>query len=382
MNMREARAETEMLIEAGISPIWISSSGVGKSDLDRQMFLRWKEAREKIAGKGTVGYGQMFLATQTPPDLLGVPFKGEKVFEYPDGTTRTITVTDPTVPMWMISDEGKPADAYPGGFWLFLDEYGQGDPDVKKAAAELLLKKKIGYWALPHGSVVVAATNRGARYGVTKDFDFCINRRGQIEIRPDARIFVEDFADKPYRWEGKTWQMMGVSKAWAMQNPGILCEPEPKEQGPWCTPRSLTAADRYLQTKMARLNGQLPTDPLTTETMQGIIGAPATTSLAAHLQFALALPSYEDVVREPMDTPIPNKADLHMLMAYQLAGLTQPQDLASCIKYIGRLPKDMSITYVTALLRRDYKSIMNEPAMQAWIAKNAALVSVIASLSQ
>ncbi len=31
-------------------------------------------------------------------------------------------------------------------------------------------------------------------------------------------------------------------------NPQIIFEPEPKEQGPWCTPRSLCAADRYIQT--------------------------------------------------------------------------------------------------------------------------------------
>jgi hypothetical protein len=38
----------------------------------------------------------------------------------------------------------------------------------------------------------------------------------------------------------------------------------------------------------------------------------------------------------------------------------------------------MGVTYISSLLRRDYKGIINQPAMQAWINKNAALVSIIA----
>jgi hypothetical protein len=83
-----------------------------------------------------------------------------------------------------------------------------------------------------------------------------------------------------------------------------------------------------------------------------------------------------------MNTPVPKKADLLLLMAYELAGYTQIPDLAACIQYVQRLPKDMAVTYVSSLLRRDYKNIINTPAMQGWINKNAALVSIIASLSQ
>lgn len=378
MNLRDAKKEANLLFESGISPMFQSKSGVGKSDMIHRLF---QDIKSRDAAKGIRwGYGEVFLATKNPTALMGVPFKGEKVFDYPDGTKRTITVTDPAVPTWMISDEGLPANAY-DRFFLFFDEYGQGDPDTKKPTAEVFLKKRLEHWHLPHGSITVGATNKGSRYGVTKDFDFCINRRALLEIMGDAKVWVEDFADHPYNWMGKQWQMMGVTKAWALTNPGILNEDEPKEQGPWCTPRSLVAADRYIQAKMAMNGGKLPTDGLTIETLAGIIGMPATASLVAHLQFKLNLPSYDEVVADPDNTPVPSKADLHMLMAYELAGMTQAKDLAPVIKYVGRMPKDMSITYVTAVLRRDYKGLMNEPAMQQWIAKNAALVSVIASLS-
>ena len=113
----------------------------------------------------------------------------------------------------------------------------------------------------------------------------------------------------------------------------------------------------------------------------GTIGMGATSSLMAHLQFKLELPQYEDVVKDPAGTPVPKKADLLMLMAYELAGRTQVADLAAVLQYVQRLPQDMCVTFVQALLRRDYKNIINNPVMQAWVHKNASLISIIEALA-
>lgn len=379
MNLIEAKNEADASIEAGNAVLLISGSGIGKSQIMRQMFL---ERKERDAKKGiSWGYGQIFAATQTPPDLIGYQFKGEKVFDFGNGETKAITITNPSVPLWFISDEGKPAFMY-DKFFLVIDEYGQGEPDVKRAIAEIFLNGGTSPWYLPTGSVRMAASNEGARYGVTKDFDFAIARRTTLRINGDAKIWDDNFASKPYIYQGRKWQTMGVTRAWAVTNPMALFEAEPKEQGPWCNPRSLCAADRYLQIKAERNNGVVPTDGPTIENLSGTIGMPATTSLVGHIQFALDLPKYEDVVADPANTPVPTKPDLLMLMAYQLADRTQPKHLAECIQYMQRMPKDMSVTYVSALLRRDYKQLANMPAMQGWISKNASLVSVISALSQ
>ena len=384
MNLRDAKQEALALIEAGNAPLLVSGSGVGKSQIARQMFteIKTRDAKQGISW----GFGQIFLATQTPPDLIGYQFKGEKKFDYGNGDIRTVAVTDPTIPLWMLSDEGKPASMY-DRFFLMIDEYGQGEADVKKAAAEIFLNGGTSPWYLPQGSVRIAASNEGSRYGVSKDFDFCIARRTRIDIKGDARIWVEDFADKEYLYQGRAWRTSPVIKAWAMANPTLLFEPEPAKQGPWCNPRALTAADRYLQVKLKQVDGNISTlldkshQSVLIETLAGTIGMPATQSVMSHLQFKLELPSYEAVTSDPTGCPVPTKADLQMLMAYELAGLTQEKDLAGCIQYMQRLPKDMGITYITALLRRDYKTLVNHPAMQGWIAKNGSFVSLIAALS-
>jgi hypothetical protein len=377
MNISDAANEVLINADAGNASIVVSKSGMGKSQMGYATFKKWQAQQgEKV----NCGFGQIFLATQSPADLIGYQFKGEKTFDLGDGETRKITVTDPSVPLWMISMEGKPAFMY-DKFWLVIDEYGQGEADTKRAAAEILLNGGTAPWYLPPGSVRLALTNEGTRYGVTKDFDFCIARRTRIEVTPDVKGWL-DWADKPYSYQGGQWMVQPVVKAWAQTNPGILFEDEPKEQGPWCNPRTLCAADRYLQMKAKRSpGGAIPTDSSTQEMVAGTIGMAATVSLMGFLQFRLSLPSYEDVVQDPANTPIPKKADLLLLMAYELAGRAELPHLGECIEYISRMPKDMGVTFISALLRRDYKNFTAAPAMQAWINRNASLVSVIASLS-
>jgi hypothetical protein len=382
MNIIDARTETKALIEAGNAVIWRSGSGLGKSQVAYSIF---EELRDRDAPKGIRwGFCTFFAATQTPSDLIGYQFKGERTYDVIDpasGNTvqKTITVTDPSVPLWMMSTEGYPAFMYDRVF-LLIDEYGQGEGETKRSIAEIFLNGGTPPWYLPKGSVRLACTNSGARYGVSKDFDFAIARRCVIDIHGDAEVWLR-YADKPYHHQGKVWQTTPLIKAWAAANPQLLFEDEPKEQGPWCNPRQLCAVDRYLQTVWG-MHGNQDVSPNAMSVVSGMIGMPATQSVMQHIQYLTQLPSYDEVVADPDNTPVPAKADLLMLMAYQLAGYTKVEDLAPCIKYIGRMPKDMGITFISSLLRRDYKNIINQPAMQAWINKNASLVAVISSLSQ
>lgn len=386
MNINRAISRTKLLFESGQAVMWSSPPGMGKSEQAVALFNRLKADGEKIGQ--TWGLGVVFAATQTPPDLIGYQFKGERVFDTIDPQTgekitKPITITDPSVPLWYISHEGKPAFMY-DRFFLIIEEYGQGEGDVKRAIAEIFLNGGTAPWYLPPGSVRIGLTNTDARDGVTKDFDFCIARRTLLPITPDIDGFLSH-VDKPYRRQGREWQVMPVSKAWAKSNPQIVFEEKPKEQGPWCNPRSLCAADRYLQLSFEEQKqagvARPEVSPEDMEVLAGTIGMAATASYASHMQFLTQLPTYEEVVADPAGTEKPGRADLQMLMAYQLASLVQTKDLAPVLQYVQKLPKDMGVTFISALLRRDYKGMINEPPMQAWINKNAALVSIIASLS-
>lgn len=383
MNLRDYEQELYACAEAGNAVLAISGSGVGKSSKNRQVFEKVRE-RDKAAGL-TWGYGRIFAATQTPPDLIGFQFKGSKTYPAMDGDggERTVTVTDASVPLWFISDEGKPAFMY-DRYWLDIEEYGQGEPDVKRAIAEIFLNGGTPPWYLPAGSVRVASSNEGTRYGVTKDFDFCVARRTRIDVVGDVNVWIEDFADKPYRYQGREWTVMPVTKAWAKQNPQIPVEDPPEKQGPWCNFRTLTAVDRYFQVKAGnKLGDGLNLDcPRIMEVSHGTIGAAATQSILGFFKFRLELPSYEKVVADPEGTEVPLKADMLLIMAYELSGQAKPEDMAALIKYTGRFPvADMQTTFMVSLLRRNYRDFVNLPATQAWINKNSAIISVINKLA-
>lgn len=355
-------------IHSGNAVLLVSESGRGKSDFAEALFRHLKKATQL-----NWGFQTLFLATQTPPDLIGYQFKGTGEYN-----GRTFAKSEASIPLWMMSNEGKPAWAY-DRYFLFLDEYGQGEADVKRSAAELFLKGQIGPWALPPYSVRLAASNKGARYGVTKDFDFVVARQSRYNITDDIESWL-DWADRPYTHEGREWNVMPVTKAFAKQNPTVLFEDTPKEQGPWCNPRTLCATDRYLQ-EIERVKGKVDAnDHGVAEGVAAKIGVPAAGALMGWLQFRLELPQYEDVVKDPTGTPVPNKPDMQMVMAYEMASRTHKEDLAKVIAYMQRMPKDLAITYAVSLVRRDSTMVLERP-LAAWTAKNATLLALIQSLS-
>lgn len=375
MHLRDAFKLTTAHFQAGNAVIWISPPGLGKTDNIGSM-IRWMQ--KTFAGQ-RLGISTIFMATQSPIGFSGLPWKGTLAFGGKD-----YTITDPAIPQWFIAynlEDGKPAPADQfDRVLLVIEEWGQGDLETKRAGADLLLHGACGQFRLPKGSFRLALSNADTRDGVTKEFDFVINRRAELRLTGDVDVWIEDFADKPQH-DGKL--VMPVTKAWAKGNPGILFEGKPKEQGPWCSPRSLTMWDRFAQ-EMAQheKDGNPPVeDPSFVEASAGLIGMVAATSVINHCRFRLELPSLEDVVADPTGTEVPQKPDLVMLMMYELAARCKPDQLPQVLQYVTRV-KQQDITFVTAMLRRDYKTLINQPAMQAWIAKNARLVSVIAALAQ
>lgn len=384
MNLLQAKQAIVNSAFTGWGRILISPSGIGKSH------ICWQAAQtiQQMEPNVRWGYGVIFAATQTPSDIIGYQFKGEKVFEI-NGERKAICITEPSCPLWMIGVPVSDPNGEPRPAWLFdkfflvIDEYGQGEPDTKRSLAEVMLNGGTSPWYLPPGSMRVACTNEGSRYGVTKDFDFAITRRSEIRIHGDASI-TADHLDKPYTYQGRVWQTLPVVKTWMRTPEGAtaLFEKEPEKQGPWCNPRSACAADRELQVLSNFGKDKLPVDdPFCIELLAGTMGMPATQSLVKQIKYALELPRYSEIVADPQNTPVPVKADLMMLMAYELANNAQPDDMPQCLAYMKRLQKkDLEVTFATALMRRDYNSFVNTPAFVAWCNQNAAIVALMASL--
>jgi hypothetical protein len=348
-------------IDAGIAVELESPPGIGKSEFIEQLVAKLS-ARDGFEW----GFSKLFLATQQVPDLMGYLFKGDKDF----GDGQHITVSEPTLPLWQVTQQGKPTWMYKRGI-LFLDEYGQGEADTKRVSAELLLNKRVGPWTLggenSAGWGVVAASNRAKdRSGVTKGFDFVINRRNLYNVTPSVEAWVA--------WATAN-DVTPLSIAFAVQNPTLVFADEvPEKQGPWCTPRSLVMMDRKIKVKHARL-GYVPDDAKTIEGAMGLIG-PTAAQYFAFVRLEKEMPKFEAIVRDPANCKLPTKVDSQMLVVFNLAHRVTSATLKSVIEYIERMPKEFAVTFAKAACRRNH-ALAVDPIMRAWSAANASLMAAL-----
>jgi hypothetical protein len=345
------------LLASGISIELKSAPGRGKSEFIQAQ----PERMSKLTGKPW-GFATMFLATMTPSDLMG--------YMVPATHTDGRLVSKFTIPPWAITEDGRVSDEFENGI-LFLDEFGQGEADVKRASAELLLNKRIGGYRLKPGWSVIAASNRDKdRSGVTKSFDFVINRRMEINITDDIRSW-EDWAF--------AHGVSPIAIAFAAQNPQIVfADGVPTEQGPWCTPRSLVMCDNVLKA-MATGDGKYPQDPDAVEFAAGLIGQGAAAQMFAFIRLDHEMPRYEDIIRSPKTVKVPEAPDAQMLVCHTLASRVGLDDIEPVIKYVERLPKEFSVTFIRAAARRA-PEIGDSDAVGFWCQGNSRLMAAVSKL--
>ena len=370
MNLMQLEQVFPAYFKSGTSIEIQSSPGIGKSE-----FTYAQPARLSKLLSREVGLSTLFLATQTPTDLMGFMIPG--VREDSRGVKRR--VSEFTEPLWMTTVDGRSVSEYEYGI-LVLDEFGQGEPDTKRASAELLLNKGLGRHRLPPGWMVAALSNRTQdRSGVTKTFDFLINRRKEIHIEPDV----------------SSWEKWAVANdihpvfiTFAVRNPQIVFESDvPAKQGPWCTPRSLVKLEQDFRA-MADEEGKLPrfTDEhgrsniAAMETAAGWIGSGAAMQMIQMIMLDQELPAYKDIVSHPTTAKVPKKADAQMLVCYQLASRVDDDTLAPIIQYVERMPEEFTITFGRSACARN-NELVNTKAFGDWTRRNASLMMAIADRS-
>lgn len=319
------------------------------------------DARKYIASATAKRLGLVVISGPllTPADTVGylVPVKHD------DGRVES-QYTDP---FWWRTEEGLRLEEYDGGI-IFIDEADKMDVDVKKVVGEMALSGRCGPHRLPPGWVVWMAGNRqGDRSGSTKELDHLINRRFEIDVTDDVKGWEE-------------WCLRNAVHptivAFGVQNPQIVFAQElPKEQGPFCTPRSLIATGELLVTDASN-DGNLPTDDDAVEMAAAGIGKAAAAQLFATIRLESELPKYEDIVKAPATAKLPAAPDAQMLGCYQLASRVETGTLAAVIQYIERMPADFAATFAKAACTR-VRMFAAHPAMMDWTKRNNTLMSTL-----
>lgn len=372
---------TMAAFEAGNTVCWKSDPGIGKSETSDRLFRMLKK-RDEPQG---IRWGKcvLFMANSSEVRINGLPWKGEREAVYRGtGERRMVTVTDPSLPDSFITTDNEP-------FWNYdrilfvVEEYGQGSSEAKRAVSEMLRARGIHPFYLPEGSACLCLTNISKADGVTKNFDFLIDRWVEFELHFDLKGLI-DHCGYPYHWNGKTWLTSGFTKSWLESKGGTYIsagKPQGKQEK-WCTPRGTLALDRFCQSVDPTMANLPLGDATFNEACVGHVGMAAGNDYFNNLKMMLELPQIADIVADPSKVPVPNRVDLNLLLVYQLAALVEPQELDPVIHYIERLKAgDLEVNFITGLLRRDFKRFALEPAMLSWQTRNGALMALIQQLT-
>jgi hypothetical protein len=336
-----------------------SGPGIGKSSVVRDNCARLAQLIDQ-----PVGLVVDMLATKQSPDILGfgLPTKPnqpgdpmEMVFSrspwYPKRNNVQVFLPDGT----MVDKNNWDGPVPPVGV-LFLDEWGQAEDDVKKAAAELLLHGEVGDTRLPVGWRVIAASNRMSdRAGVLRSLTFITNRRMEMSI--DAHLGTWN------QWVNNQVPALRphhLTVSFANRQPDLVFRDSvPPGDSPFCTPRTLVLMDRDLQALRTAEDierDKLPMDNVAREVCAGWLGGGESAQFFTHIRFADELPDIADIERDPMKAKLPAARDAQMVAAFSLVHHLNENNATKILQYANRMNIEMGVLCVKTITSQPDKA--------------------------
>ena len=335
------------------------ASGVGKTDTGTA-----------YAGRQGDDYALLELnaATANLPDLMGVLMPGTEKWPDADGNIIELTTGNYAYPYWARDKRtGVPAFCFKRGL-IIIEEYGQATGDVKRALASLIWEKRVGKWRFDGFDILLLSNRPEDRSGVSKDFDFIINRLVILEARAELEGWLV--------W-GHEHGVSNTALAYAHRNEAkVFANKAPEKQGPWMTPRSLVTADE--QVKAATAMGIKLDDMFMWENLAGSVGEGLATEYIAFAKIRDQLPSVSAILANPSTCHLPSEMDQQIFLVFDLASKANKDNVNNIITYINRMPADFSIAFYRSAMQRD-STLRSTRAFGDWAVKNVGLLSAISS---
>jgi len=358
----------DLNFKAGLPLMFEGASGIGKTDLAEQ-YAEDQNAPEIVRDKGEFCLCEINLALASLPDLIGLQHFVTEDYVDASGANVAIETAAFAYPYFMRDKKTRrPAFTYQRGV-VVLEEYGQGQGDVKRASAQIIQKGQAGQHSFPKGWNVLVLSNRPEdRSGVGKDFDFLINRRAQMQLKAELDGWLV--------WAHER-QISNMSMAFASRNTDkVFSNKAPEKQGPWLTPRSLANADAFIH--VAIDDGLSLDDDLMRQNLAALIG-----DGNAHVYIAFAkirdnLPRFSDIVADPSGTKVPAEPDQMMFLSFDLASKATRANIKALVTYMGRMPNDFAIAFYRSAIHRD-PTLRSTKEFGDWAVANLALLAAVNS---
>jgi hypothetical protein len=233
---------------------------------------------------------------------------------------------------------------------LFLDEIVQASTAVVNSASELILDRTIGKYKLPDGwSIVAAGNERKHRAGVNEMPSQIKNRMVHVELIPEAPPWIKHAIKMGYDQSVIRYIQANHGSLYQFSSDKIA----------YPTFRTWEYVSRIVQSgakgKVLRAM------------VVGSVGEAMGQDFISWIETNTMLPSYEDVVADPLNVPIPKKAALRMRMAELVVAEAKTNDVMAVLSFFDRVSKDYPDlnAYIASLLATD-SAFSRNPTVASW----------------
>lgn len=357
VSLMEAEPLIKDVLKAGWVPNLVSSPGLGKSALIRQ-----------IAEELGLLLIDVRLSQMAPEDLNGFPTIIEKEITLDDGTIvmqkKASYIPMDTFPVAADPITGTPGDTLPinpatgvpyKGWLLFLDEFNSATPSVQVAAYKIVLDKMIGNHKLHPKCLVATAGNLMTDKAI-------VNRSSTATQSRIIHFAIRVDHDAWHWWAIKTnvdHRVMSFMKRF----PEALHDFDPNHTDlTFPCPRTWEMVSDCIK-PMKEI--KMVKRPL----LAGCVGTGRAREFYAYTEVFKNLPDIERIIQDPENVGFDPEPSVHYALAGLIGAKMTEKTAEPCIKFLSRLGADFQVTALRQAIARE-PAVFQCKAVKDWLRFN------------
>ena len=347
ITMLQAKPLVEDILKAGLVPMLLSSPGVGKSALGRDIAKAWN-----------LYFVDERLSSADPTDMNGFPMildpkaKRVKAGYIP---METFPIEGDPIPAKKWSKEGAALEWF-NGWLLMLDEFNSATQAVQAAAYKVVLDKMVGRHKLHKKVAIIGAGNLATDKAIVNRLSTAMQSRLvhlQIAVCEKAWMIWADKAKIDHR-----------VKSFINFQPDLLHKFDPNHTDvTFPCPRTWEFTSKIIKPWKTVPAPKMPI-------LCGTIGDGAARNFFSYCKIFDQIPTLDQILANPASVSFGDEPSIHFALAGLVGHRMNANNADPLVNFITRLGIDFQVTALRSAIARDYK-IRQEKNVAKWITQNS-----------
>jgi len=333
------------VFKAGLVPNLLSSPGLGKSALAKQ-----------IAKQFNLKLIDIRLSYFDPADLNGFPFILNK-----DEVASKIRAGFVPLEIFPIKGDPLPVDEngqQMAGWFILMDEFNSAQRPVQAAAYKVVLDKQVGMHDLHKSVVMLCAGNRSTDKAIVNELGTAMQSRlinFLLKVcEPSWQIWANGDGDIDYR-----------VKSFISFKPELLHKFDPNHDDlTFPCPRTWEFMSKIIKPMQSVEMEKLPL-------LSGTVGYGAGQEFFSYAQLFQNIPTIADIEQDPMGCRLGDEKSIHYAMSGMLGAKMTPDNATPLVQFLSRLDIDFQVVTLRAAIARD-REIRKNSEIKLWVSRNAS----------